>query len=47
MLAHTDASVAAIGEELGFSEPTNFVKFFKARAGKLPGAFREEQASRR
>lgn len=43
MLAHTRLSVAEIGEELGFSEPTNFVKFFKARAGLLPGAFRDRQ----
>lgn len=41
MLAHTSLSVAAIAEELGFSEPTNFVKFFKAREGTVPGAFRE------
>lgn len=40
MLAHTALSVAAIGDDLGFSEPTNFVKFFKAHAGQLPAAFR-------
>jgi AraC-like DNA-binding protein len=51
LLAHTVLTVAAIGEELGFSEPTNFVKFFKARVGLLPGEFRAQgvwggQASR-
>jgi AraC-like DNA-binding protein len=40
LLVHTTASVAAIGAELGFSEPTNFVKFFKGRTGTLPGVFR-------
>ncbi len=41
MLSHTTLSVAAISEELGFSEPTNFVKFFKSRTRELPGAFRD------
>jgi AraC-like DNA-binding protein/quercetin dioxygenase-like cupin family protein len=41
ILAHTALSIAAIGEDLGFSEPTNFVKFFKAREGCLPGVVRE------
>ncbi len=40
LLAHTDQTVAGISEELGFSEPTNFVKFFRAREGLLPGTFR-------
>ncbi|MGH9385446.1 MAG: helix-turn-helix domain-containing protein [Vicinamibacterales bacterium] len=40
LLAHTTMTVAAIGDALGFSEPTNFVKFFRARTGRLPGAFR-------
>jgi AraC-like DNA-binding protein len=42
LLAHTSLTVAAIGEDLGFSEPTNFVKFFKARTGQLPGEFRAQ-----
>lgn len=45
MLAHTRLSVAEIGDELGFSEATNFVKFFKAREGLLPGAFRDRQTA--
>ena len=43
LLAHTGLSIAAIGESLGFSEPTNFGKFFEARTGERPGAFRALQ----
>jgi AraC-like DNA-binding protein len=43
LLAHTGLSVAAIGESLGFSEPTNFGKFFEARTGERPGVFRARQ----
>ncbi|MGC4116709.1 MAG: helix-turn-helix transcriptional regulator [Myxococcales bacterium] len=46
MLAHTTLAVAAIGEALGFTEATNFVKFFKAREGMPPGDFRSRQARR-
>ena len=38
-----DASVEEIAFELGFSEATNFVKFFKRIAGQTPEAFRCEQ----
>jgi len=37
--------VAAIGDQLGFAEATNFVKFFRRETGLTPGAFRAEQAS--
>lgn len=40
LLIHTDRPVAAIAADLGFSEPTNFVKYFTIRAGMAPGAFR-------
>jgi AraC-like DNA-binding protein len=43
LLAHTDRQIAAIGNELGFSEATNFVKFFVAREGITPAAFRSRQ----
>nr|WP_255321524.1 MULTISPECIES: AraC family transcriptional regulator [Pseudomonas aeruginosa group] len=43
LLAHTDETVAAIAERLGFDEPSNFVKFFKRETGQVPGAFRREQ----
>ena len=38
-LATTADTVEAIGYDLGFSEPTNFVKFFKRVVGTTPGAF--------
>ena len=44
LLAHTTAPVQAIGRELGFDEPTNFVKFFRKEAGVTPLAFRREVA---
>ena len=40
LLVHSDASVAAIAERLGFDEPTNFVKYFRRETGTTPGAFR-------
>jgi AraC-like DNA-binding protein len=43
LLAHTDLPVAAIGRSLGFSEPTNFGKFFAREVGETPGAFRSRQ----
>jgi AraC-like DNA-binding protein len=40
LLVHTDNSVQAIAGVLGFSEPTNFVKFFKRHGGMGPLEFR-------
>ncbi|MFD4504239.1 helix-turn-helix domain-containing protein [Streptomyces sp. NPDC058457] len=40
LLAHTDEPVAVIARHLGFSEPTNFGKFFTRHTGTTPGAFR-------
>ena len=40
LLVHTDATSVAIGEQLGFTEPTNFLKFFRRRVGVTPEAFR-------
>lgn len=40
-LAHSQASAARISDELGFSEPTNFTKFFVRNAGISPTAFRQ------
>jgi AraC family transcriptional activator of pobA len=40
-LVHTNQSVKQIGYELGFEEPTNFIKYFKRHAGKTPIEFRE------
>lgn len=40
ILAHTDQPVKLISSQLGFSESTNFVKFFRRATGELPTAFR-------
>jgi len=46
-LAHTLLPVATIGDQLGFAEATNFVKFFRREAGLTPGAFRAGQRCHR
>ncbi|PKV95444.1 AraC-like DNA-binding protein [Amycolatopsis echigonensis] len=43
LLAHTDLPVAAIGRRLGFTEPTNFGKFFHRETGHPPGTFRTRE----
>ncbi|MFF4313869.1 AraC family transcriptional regulator [Streptomyces sp. NPDC001507] len=43
LLAHTDLPVAAVSHRLGFTEPTNFGKFFTRETGRTPGAFRTGQ----
>ncbi|GGY50924.1 helix-turn-helix domain-containing protein [Streptomyces djakartensis] len=43
LLAHTDEPVATIARRLGFSEPTNFGKFFTRHTGASPGDFRRAQ----
>lgn len=43
LLAHTDLSVVAIAEKLGFDEPTNFSKFFKRETECTPAEFRRRQ----
>ncbi|MET8370560.1 helix-turn-helix domain-containing protein [Micromonospora profundi] len=40
LLAATDEPIAQIGRQLGFSEPTNFGRFFTRETGTSPGAFR-------
>jgi len=40
LLAHTGLMVEAIATEVGFSEPTNFVKFFRRHGGMRPLDFR-------
>jgi AraC-like DNA-binding protein len=45
LLAHSVFPVSAIGDQLGFDEATNFVKFFRRETGMTPGAFRTRQAS--
>ena len=43
-LATTTDTVEAIGYSLGFSEPTNFVKFFKRVVGATPDSFRRSHS---
>lgn len=45
LLAHTNESVKEIGFELGFEEPTNFIKFFRKHSQSTPVEFREQYAS--
>lgn len=40
LLVHSTATSVAIGEQLGFGEPSNFVKFFRRLVGTTPEAFR-------
>jgi AraC-like DNA-binding protein len=42
LLANTPLSVAAISDELGFHEPTYFVKVFRRSVGVTPGQFRSQ-----
>lgn len=42
LLAVTGATVDEIATELGFTEPTNFVKFFRRIMGITPDAFRRK-----
>lgn len=41
LLVHTDLPAAAIATDLGFSEATNFGKFFSRHSGTTPARFRE------
>jgi len=43
LLAHTGEPVASIARRLGFTEPTNFGKFFARQTGSAPGEFRRAQ----
>ncbi|MEO0559064.1 MAG: helix-turn-helix transcriptional regulator [Bacteroidota bacterium] len=42
-LATTDDTVESVSYALGFSEPTNFVKYFRRIGGTTPEAFRRSQ----
>lgn len=39
-LAHGDRTLETLAEQLGFSEATQFAKFFRRGTGETPGAFR-------
>ena len=40
LLVHSRLGTAAIASKLGFTEPTNFIKFFKRETGLTPSDFR-------
>ncbi len=40
LLAHTDLTAAQIGARLGFTDATNFIKFFERTGSEPPSAFR-------
>ncbi len=44
MLAHSAINVAQVSHALGFSEPTNFVRFFTRMIGTTPTLFRTQRA---
>lgn len=43
MLINTDSNTNEVSDELGFDEPTNFVKFFKNKVGVTPSVFHKSQ----
>lgn len=43
LLVHTDGTTAHIGYQLGFNEPSNFVKFFRRLTGATPQSYRTKQ----
>ena len=45
LLAHTNESVKEIGFDLGFDEPTNFIKYFRKHSHSTPVEFREQFSS--
>jgi AraC-like DNA-binding protein len=46
LLAHAKISVNEISHRLGFTEPTNFVRFFVRMVGSTPTEFRESNGKR-
>jgi AraC-like DNA-binding protein len=40
-IAEGHPSVQEVAEEVGYFDPAHFVRFFRRRAGVLPGAYRE------
>jgi AraC family transcriptional activator of pobA len=41
LLVHGNQSIKEIGFQLGFEEPTNFIKYFRKHTNKTPVRFRE------
>jgi AraC-like DNA-binding protein len=47
MLANTDASIADVGTNIGYSEPANFTRFFKSQLDMTPNQYRKIQQHER
>jgi AraC-like DNA-binding protein len=45
LLVHSRAAAGEVGASLGFSEPTNFLKFFKRTVGCTPDTFRRRHGA--
>jgi len=45
LLAHTDAPIGAIAEDLGFDDASNFTNYFRRTVGTTPTAFRADRRS--
>jgi len=45
LLTHTQTPISVIADQLGFDEPTNFVKFFKREGSLAPNEFRKQNYS--
>lgn len=43
LLQYSDMKIKEIGYDLGFDDPSNFVKFFKRQTGNMPTHYRELQ----
>jgi AraC-like DNA-binding protein len=46
LLIHTNRSIKEVGYDLGFEEPTNFIKYFRKHTEKTPIEFREAYFNR-
>ncbi len=44
LLAHTRLSAGEVAQQLGFSELTNFIKFFRRNGGESPSEFRRRES---
>ncbi|MGZ3921959.1 MAG: AraC family transcriptional regulator [Bacteroidia bacterium] len=42
LLAHTTESIKTVGFDLGFDEPTNFIKYFRKHSRSTPAEFRKK-----
>ena len=42
LLVHSNESIKEVAYELGYDEPTNFIKYFRKHIGSTPSEFREK-----